>query len=326
LVCTTTLIEGVNTKAQNIIVFDNKINKQKYDFFTFNNIRGRSGRMFKHFVGHVYLFHDPPEEDLPSVDIPALSQSNEAPESLLLQMEEEDLTPISRDKLKRFKEQPFLSFSTLRANVGIDPDGQINAAQTILGSLSDYHQALSWTQYPNWEQLQAVSTLVWDNFNGIQLGSGSVRSALQLATRINKLRKAPSITSLIEDQLKYEPDADKAVPAVLDFVRLWAGFHFPRLLRAVDRIQKDIFLRHKLHPGDYSFFAGQVENLFLDPALVALDEYGIPIELSRKLKRYLATNGDLDESLNRLKKLDLSTLRLSSFELELLSDTRSYLS
>ncbi|NJO55961.1 MAG: DEAD/DEAH box helicase [Rhodospirillales bacterium] len=40
LVCTSTLIEGVNTKAKNVIIFDNKIAKQKLDYFTFNNIKG----------------------------------------------------------------------------------------------------------------------------------------------------------------------------------------------------------------------------------------------------------------------------------------------
>jgi len=40
LVCTSTLIEGVNTKAKNVIIFDNVIGRKKYDYFTFNNIRG----------------------------------------------------------------------------------------------------------------------------------------------------------------------------------------------------------------------------------------------------------------------------------------------
>src|SRR5690606_14851751 len=74
LVCTSTLIESVNTKVKNVIIFDNKIAKQKYDFFTFNFIRGRYGRMFKHFIGNVYVFHEPPQQELPLVDVPVFSQ------------------------------------------------------------------------------------------------------------------------------------------------------------------------------------------------------------------------------------------------------------
>jgi replicative superfamily II helicase len=105
LVCTSTLIEGVNTKAKNIVVFDNKIDKSKFDTFTFNNIRGRSGRMFEHFIGHVYLFHDPPQDELPLVDIPAITQDANAPTSLLIQLDQEDLKDRARERLRRYAEQ-----------------------------------------------------------------------------------------------------------------------------------------------------------------------------------------------------------------------------
>ena len=79
LVCTSTLIEGVNTSDKNVVMYDNKINKKAIDFFTFSNIKGRSGRMFRHFIGRVFLFHDPPDEDLPQVDLPIVSQPDTAP-------------------------------------------------------------------------------------------------------------------------------------------------------------------------------------------------------------------------------------------------------
>jgi replicative superfamily II helicase len=54
LICTSTLIEGVNTAAKNVVVYENKIATAKLDFFTFNNIKDRSGRMFHHFLGNVF--------------------------------------------------------------------------------------------------------------------------------------------------------------------------------------------------------------------------------------------------------------------------------
>lgn len=35
LICTSTIIEGVNTKAKNVIIYDNKIARSKFDYFTF---------------------------------------------------------------------------------------------------------------------------------------------------------------------------------------------------------------------------------------------------------------------------------------------------
>src|SRR5207249_2933406 len=105
LACTSTLIEGVNTKAKNAIIFDNAIATQKFDFFTFNNIKGRSGRMFHHFVGRVFLFHDPPTQDLPFVDFPVFSQNSDAPDSILVQIDDDDLSDEARARLQPFKQQ-----------------------------------------------------------------------------------------------------------------------------------------------------------------------------------------------------------------------------
>ncbi len=96
LLCTSTIIEGVNTKAKNVIIYDNKVAQNKFDFFTYNNICGRSGRMFEHFIGDVYLFHDAPIEELPLVDFPLFTQGENTPDRLLLQLDDKDLNKKSR--------------------------------------------------------------------------------------------------------------------------------------------------------------------------------------------------------------------------------------
>ncbi len=48
LICTSTLIEGVNTAAKSVLIFDKKIDRRDYDFFTFSNIKGRAGRLGQH--------------------------------------------------------------------------------------------------------------------------------------------------------------------------------------------------------------------------------------------------------------------------------------
>jgi hypothetical protein len=115
------------------------------------------------------------------------------------------------------------------------------------------------------------------------------------------------------------------VQSVLDFIRLWASHHFPRLLRALSNIQADVFIRAGLRPGNYELFANRVENLFLDSSIVALDEYGIPLELGRKLERFLKPEGILDTTLERLRLLDPRRLGLSTFEQELIIDAQLYL-
>ena len=325
LICTSTMIEGVNTSAKNIVIYDSRINRKSIDLFTFNNIRGRSGRMFKHFVGHVYLFDSPPAGELPFVDVPALTQSAGTPEELLIQLDEQFLTAASRRKLSELENQEDLSYETLKQNVGVDPQSQLALARHIKSDPRSTVEYLGWERLPTYPQLAGICELIWKYFGGSQLGARSVGSARQLAYLIQRLRGRPRIKDLILEQYEYRADADEAVQRSLDFLRLWAGFHFPRLLLAIDRIQRDVFSRLGIRAGNYQVFASQVEHFFLDPALVALDEYGVPLELARKLQRVLRPDGNLDEVLRRLKSLNLNQLQLSPFEARLVRDAQESL-
>ena len=327
LICTSTLIEGVNTKARNVVIFDDRISNTKFDFFTFNNIRGRSGRMFEHFIGHVYLFYDPPEEELPFVDVPAVTQSDHAPDSLLLQLDPEELTTTSRARVQRYWDQDLLPVELIKANSGVEPDVQLTIAESLYKMPEGaVRQAVGWSGTPEYSELEALCKLLWDHVNGSRLGSGSVRSHKQLAYKINQLKQAPTVRSVIEGQLEYMErreggaTADEAVQTVLDFLRLWAGFHFPRLVTAVHYIQAHVLRERGLRPGDLTGYAHQVEGLFLGNAVVSLEEYGLPIQVSQKLSIPRAINNDLDAVLEWVANLDLARLTLQPFELELLRD------
>ena len=325
LVCTSTLIEGVNTKAKNVIIFDDKINKKSIDFFTFNNIRGRSGRMGQHYIGHVYLFNPAPTDSLPFVDIPAFSQPDDALASLLLQIDQEDLSSRSKNRLQGYLKQEFLDYETLQANSGIDPDGQIEIAKEIRSDLAKYRPLLQWTGMPQRFQVYGICELIWKPFRCNRLGSGSAKSAKQLAFRLVGLHSAPTTKALISKSYEHHKDADKSVQEVLDFLRLWSAFHFPQLLRALDRIQKDVFRRVKQRGGDYAFYAAMIENRFLPAPLIALEEYGIPLEVARKLQARLAPMDSLDAVLERLRSLVVDQLALSPFERRLVRDAQASL-
>lgn len=63
VISTSSIIEGVNTQAEQVIVWSNKNGSNKFDYFTYRNIIGRAGRMFKYFVGKVYLLEEPPAQE-----------------------------------------------------------------------------------------------------------------------------------------------------------------------------------------------------------------------------------------------------------------------
>lgn len=333
LICTSTLIEGVNTKARNIVVFDNNVGREKFDFFTFNNIRGRSGRMFEHFVGHVYLFHEPPQQELPFIDIPAVTQSDDASDSILLQIDEDELNEGSKNRLNKYKDQELLPLKLIREYSSVEPDLLLGFAETLY-DMSDPEalRAVSWRGYPEYDQLQGLCELIWSQVNGTRLGNNSIRSAKHLTYKIFNLSDRASIKEMILNQLDYfkqngiSESADDAVQSTLDFLRLWAGFHFPRLVQCIDGVQKHVLSVRELPTGDLTPYANAVESLFLGSSIIALEEYGLPTQISQKLSIPKELKEDLDETIIWLKNEEFDTSHLTYFESSLLESVIESLS
>jgi len=326
LVCTSTLIEGVNTKAKNVVVFDNQIARRKYDFFTYNNILGRSGRMFQHFIGHVYVFRTPPAEHLPLIDVPVFTQPDEAPESLLIQIDAQDLGAHGERKIADLVGQEDVDLSALRESRGVDPRAMVRLARAIREHAGEWWPLLRWNGMPRSAELKLVCRLIWDYLMPDRRMRAGVVSGAQLAFRIERLRHQGSASGLIRSAIASgEEDPNDAVENTIEFLRYWANFNFPKYLMAVDRVQRAVFKKMNRAAGNYEYFAGQIENWFLDPAIMALDEYGISIQVGQKLQPLLNPQGDLDTAISRLRTLDLAPLQLSRFERSLVEDAIAHL-
>lgn len=130
------------------------------------------------------------------------------------------------------------------------------------------------------------------------------------------------IKEIISKEIDQRKEPDEAVENTLSFIRQWAQFHFPRLAMAVCRIQNAVAERLGVAQADYSYFCGQVESLFTDSALVALDEYGLPLPLAEKLENMLNSKGSLDTALHNLSILNSEKLDLTAFEKRILEDVK----
>ena len=325
LVCTSTLIEGVNTAAKHVVIYDNKVSKKPFDYFTYRNIQGRSGRMFRHFVGTVHLFHSPPQADLLDVDFPAFSQTDAASDGLLVQLDEADLGRDGLRRVNKLKGQPDLSMETIRANAHVDPQQQIDLARHIRLHARELYPALSWRGEPSNDQIYKVCELLFDTLlSGV--GRDVVRNDRHLAFLLTQLRQLGA-AGFIQAQAsstgsRAPADPSDRVENALEFLRNWASFQFPRALTALERIQAEMFGRMSLPIGSYTPFAVRVENLMLPPALAALDEYGLPLQLVVRLQAFLPATSDLDAVLAALRRLNTVRLRLDPFEEPLLNKVK----
>lgn len=60
MICTSTLLEGVNTKAKNIIITKpSRTYNQTFDAFDFYNLVGRTGRLYQHYLGVAHYIKAP---------------------------------------------------------------------------------------------------------------------------------------------------------------------------------------------------------------------------------------------------------------------------
>lgn len=324
LVCTSSLIEGVNTIAENVIIYDRQIANKNLDYFTFSNICGRSGRMFKYFIGNVFLFKDPPKEDLPSVSMPILTQTVDTPDSLIINLDLEDLSRDSRARIQKYLDQDLVPIEVLRANSCIPLDRQLSAAKYITDNLLEIHKNLSWTGTPSGKQIIMCCNLIYDNFHQTRRFQYGVSSGRQLAYRIFSLMNARDIGEFIRKN-QHDENANKAIETSLDVLKYWINFKFPCYLRCLCRLVNSIFRKHGLSLCDYRYFADKVENYFYPYHVVLFDEYGLPMQIGIKLSETINFSNNIDEAINQLKEIDVNNLPLSSIEKAFISNTQKYL-
>lgn len=69
IISTSSIIEGVNTTAENVVIWNAKIGNKHLNPLTYKNIIGRAGRMFKYFVGHIYILDEIKEKNTNDIEL-----------------------------------------------------------------------------------------------------------------------------------------------------------------------------------------------------------------------------------------------------------------
>lgn len=327
LLCTSTLIEGVNTAAKNVIVYDNKLNKKSLDFFTFNNIRGRSGRMFRHFIGHVFVFDEPPQEDLPFVDMPAINPTDTTPSSLLIQLANDDVPYSLRKKVDKLLKQDILPVDILKNISSIEPEFLLDTATHLIDMDVRELTKCSWSSRPTYEDILLSSNIIWEHLGGKSSArQSSMYSASMMTLWIWKLYSKRNVSlfrkEMIQSQIERNNQPDEAVENVLAFLRGWASFNYPKYLMALSDVANYVLTKRGLRGCNYSPFAVSIEHLFQPTSFSALEEYGLPTEISEKLLKYNLFNKDdeLESVVNALRNSELNSFADGVFEKRAIED------
>jgi hypothetical protein len=253
------------------------------------------------------------------------SQDEKTPFPLIVELPDEDLKPVSKQRIEDVALESPISLATIRLNRHVPLQEQYAVHERILQDLLLLEDSLVWAGSPAPHQLLAVCDIIYNQIDqGRTLGGYGVMSGTGLKAELDRLRMAKSFREVLDHWVarkRFTDTISDAVERGLRFMRRYVSFTFPRHLMAVSHIQAEIYRKagsEKL--GDYSFFAARAESLFMEAGLFALDEYGVPPELARRLGAGVPEVRSLEAGLKLVAGVNLEAKNLHPFEREILAD------
>lgn len=276
LISTSSIIEGVNTSAENVVIWMSKNGNNNLNDFTYRNIIGRSGRMFKHFIGKIYILDKPPLNTNTTLSI-------DFPEEILGDIDEKKyesvLTKEQVAKIVYYQEE-------MTTILGVDTYNRLKGESLFQSSNAELVKAIAidMATYPeSWNGLSFLNsknTNHWERMLykiiNLQPGNWETKSRTFVAfiktLRKNWFRGIPDLLAELEAH-----DV-----GINEFFKLERNvtFKFASLLKDVNTLQKEI-LKNKNY--DISRFIGHVSHAFLPSVVFQLEEYGLPRMISKKI-------------------------------------------
>jgi hypothetical protein len=275
IISTSSIIEGVNTSAENVIIWMNKNGKSKLNDFTYKNIIGRGGRMFRYFVGNIFILDAPPDQEQTQLDIPF-------PEEILGDLDEDRhvdiLTKEQIAKIKYYQDEmsELLGESVYR-QLKEESAFQSSNAELVKSIAIDMSQDLD-----SWNGLMYLNNYKPDQwefylYKIIRLQPGIWETGYTTFVEFIKILSKNWYKS-IPELLKELEEFDVGIN---DFFKLERNvtFKFASLLKDVNTLQKRILKRNI----DISKFIKWISYAFLPPVVFQLEEYGLPRMISKKI-------------------------------------------
>lgn len=297
IVSTSSIIEGVNTSAENVIVWSNKNGTLKLNDFTYRNIIGRGGRMFRHFIGNIYILEEPPLPVDTQLDLTF-------PDELLADVDEQEF----KQQLSKEQVAKILLYKEQMADV---------LGQEVFDRLRNEGALIS----SDAELLAGIALEINNNrktWRGLAILNSP--SSEYWGWILNKvLRLAPGewefpYSKFIEFVKMLSANWQNSIPELLDkldeqdvtieeFFKLErnATFKLTALLSDINVIQKEVMPDQHI---DISPFIARLSKAFLPSCVLELEEYGLPRMLAKKIHAAGIVDFE-DENLSLHSALDM---------------------
>lgn len=276
IVSTSSIIEGVNTSAENVIIWRNRNGTSGLNDFTYKNIIGRSGRMFRHFIGNVFVLEKPPTEEQTELDLVV-------PDEIINDIDDENQAELLKEEqIKKALEYKNEMISML----GEDGFKRLKKESVLQSSDADLVLSITREIYDDQESWKRLSFLnstdpdQWDTmlYKVINLDPGNWGTKYGNFVGFIKAL-SNNWSSTIPELLRSIESMDLGIDNIFLLERTLA-FEFSSLLQDVNTIQKIIINESVI---DISPFIFKISHAFLPKNVYQLEEYGLPRMISRKI-------------------------------------------
>lgn len=274
LISTSSIIEGVNTSAENVIVWATTGRGLSFSNFSYKNLIGRAGRMFKHFIGHIYLLAKKPEDTELQLDIPF-------PEEILGTLDKDRYSQqLTREQVAKIDEYD-KAMERIMGNVyykykhdNVIQSQDSNLIKSIASKLHSNPNSWNGLQWLNSENPNEWDSMLY-KILGLQPGIWETSYKNYIAF-IKVLSK--NWNSTIPDMLS---ELDEYGIGIDEFFKLERNvtFNLTTLVADLNKLQMVI-----LNNGcDISAFQAKLASAFLPKVVYQLEEYGLPRMISKKI-------------------------------------------
>jgi helicase conserved domain protein len=315
---TTSLIEGVNSIAKNVVIYDMFKGTHKLTHFDFNNIKGRAGRMMKYYTGNIFYFDNPPEKMDEFLDIPVVDQGENLQSEILLNIDKNDLKQSKQNDVRKLVEGIPDDLIEIFKNNYYDVEKQ-KSLFNYINSNRGLLKILNWhTPMPDYDVLLETFRIIDEGLKGKE-GKKHKYTATKCQQIINN-----DLSNAIQTELQYlyrkkgdshkesEELLNEAISNIFSFIKNQAKYEIPKVLSILQSIVNYI---QKSDSADYSLFIAKLEHEGVDENLSVLLDFGVPSSALRKIR----IPRDV-EAIDYVKEnLELLSNRLLNYEIAKLS-------
>ncbi|ELE2040590.1 DEAD/DEAH box helicase [Vibrio vulnificus] len=318
LFCTTSLTEGINSAAKNVVIYDKKIGTgDLLKTLDRKNIEGRAGRFMQHFIGRVFHLETQEDNDEETfVEIEYLDNSNAAIETLI-QLDVEDVPEQMVDSLNSFDNKIAslgVEPEVIRENKFVQVDGQLNLIEHLRTS-NNLERYFFREKLPDNICLTRILSCCYDYLftdrdKGKNFNNDVGKSILINLTKYY-IYYSPSFKDMLNSSTVQNArnNDNSRIRYVFDLMSKYFEFSWPKYIKTFLNIYNFVALERNQETISLDMVIAKLEYGTIENHEIILRDSGVPNEIVKKLSHYFKDCETYEDiyKISRLKNSEIKS-------------------